>query len=186
MSNKTFYLEDISYSINEDENAASVIGCNPEITKITIPPIVHYESKEYPVTSILEGAFEKSSVETVQFAPDSKLQTIGKYAFNNASIKSIEIPSQVTQICEGAFSRCNGLRHVEFPEDSQLQIIDSEAFSSSSIENIKIPSQVTTIGEKAFSDCSYLRQFKISENSKLEVLSNDLFYQSSLKKFRVP
>ena len=93
--NKTVNYDNINYLINEVENTAGVIDCEQSLNKIIIPRSIKQGSKEYEVTSILDNAFAKSKIKIVQFASDSKLQTIGKYAFAHTRIKNITIPSSV-------------------------------------------------------------------------------------------
>ena len=47
--------------------------------------------------------FDEYSLKKIEFADDSKLQIIDDYAFYQASIESISIPSQVIRIGNHAF-----------------------------------------------------------------------------------
>ena len=62
---------------------AGVVGCKPNLDKIIIPSSIMQESKEYDITCILENAFNESTIKIVQFASDSKLNTIDKSAFSH-------------------------------------------------------------------------------------------------------
>lgn len=56
----------------------------------------------------------------VEFYHNSKLNSIGKYAFNNASISEIVIPSNCTLIDQDAFKFCNYLSNITFEKNSKL------------------------------------------------------------------
>lgn len=49
------------------------------------------------------------------------------------SLTKISIPSQIIQICEGAFSDQKKVENIEIPENSELQIIEEHAFFYTSI-----------------------------------------------------
>ena len=59
------------------------------------------------IEHIYSFAFEECfDLKTIEIPADSKLKTIDDFAFNNASIERVVIPSQVEQIGEGAFHSC--------------------------------------------------------------------------------
>ena len=145
----------IIYSINKEESTASVIGLKENLESFFIPRSIKQESTEYDVISILDNAFKDSSIISIQFPSDSKLQTIGKNSFSNSSIKSITIPSSVTFIGKGAFLNCKKLQSVVLPD--QLVEIGCSAFRECrSLSSISIPSSVTKIHKKAFRYCEEL------------------------------
>ena len=99
----------------------------------------YLESVSIPasVTSIGFSAFtncgsEADAALTVSFAEGTTPLTIGAGAFENANLKSIDIPNRVTSIGGYAFYGCNNL------------------------ESVSIPASVTSIGEEAFSSCGKL------------------------------
>lgn len=114
-------LNSIIYSINEEEMTAGIIGLNTDINELIIPLLINSESKDYIITSILEGAFSHSKI-------DSKLHTIEKESFSNSSLERIEIPSQVITIGERAFYNCRRLYQIEIPTNSNLQTKETKHF----------------------------------------------------------
>lgn len=88
-------LDNIKYSINEDQKTVSVIGSESSIKRIFIPSSINYESKEYEVTSISKDAFNLSTIKSIEFPTDSKIRTIEDFAFSYSSIESLTIPSLV-------------------------------------------------------------------------------------------
>ena len=78
---------------------------------------------------------------------------MGKYAFCGCrSLKSVNIPSSVTEIGDLAFRDCSSLTSVKIP--SSVTEIGVGAFKKcSSLTSINIPSSVTVIESGAFSYC---------------------------------
>ena len=104
------------------------------------------------VTEICDNAFYGcSKLRSVVFAEDSKLRSIGQYAFKDTSIETITIPPLITEIREYTFCQCTNLRSVVFAKDSRLRSIKQYAFKdSSSINSITFPPLVTEICDNAF------------------------------------
>ncbi|KAK8849921.1 hypothetical protein M9Y10_018512 [Tritrichomonas musculus] len=61
----------------------------------------------------------------VEFASNSNLQAIEKFAFSQSSIKSISLPSNVSKIYENVYYYCTELQIIEIPEDSKLESFPS-------------------------------------------------------------
>ena len=131
--------EGITYIIDEEETVAGIFGLYEHNQHFFIPRSIKHETKEYNVTIIMNEAFNYSSIQSIQLASDSQLQTIDNNAFSHSAIKSIRIPSSVTFIGESAFSDCKQLESIEIPNDSKLKTIDNNAFYNSKIERITIP-----------------------------------------------
>ena len=104
-------------------------------------------------TVISKYAFsECSSLETVS-CENSKLVSIGEYAFSkssnggsSANISEITLPATLETIGTGAFQECQNLRTVTFAEGSKLKTICSKAFTGcSSLQKLVLPSTVESI-----------------------------------------
>ena len=85
------------------------------------------------------------------------LKTIPEFAFDSASITSINIPKSVTEIKEYAFRDCEHLKTCEVGivenevRKSNLESIGDWAFANTpELGEVFIPSSVTSIGEHAF------------------------------------
>ena len=85
---------------------------------------------------------------------------IGDEAFSGCSgLRRIVIPTSVSSIGEGAFSRC-GLNSITIPES--VISIGYEAFRGCPyIESITIPQSVTSIAGGLFRDCFYIKSITI-------------------------
>ncbi len=77
---------------------------------------------------------------------------------NRPRIKSVTIPSSVTEIGGNAFEGCSELTSVSM--GSGIVTIGSYAFSGTGIKTITIPSKVELIKYGAFNDCKYLKTIK--------------------------
>ena len=81
---------------------------------------------------------------------DCPLTRIKDFTFANSSLTEIQLPKNVTQIDEFAFSDCTDLKTVTLPEN--LQTIGDSAFAGcKALKEVTIPESVTEIGKNAFS-----------------------------------
>lgn len=83
--------------------------------------------------TMINSAFQNSSIETVIYHNNGALQTIGTEAFND----------------------CQNYR--EFYVPSSIIEIGTWAYEGSGVENVTIPENVLTIGDKAFASCENLK-----------------------------
>ena len=104
--------------------------------------------------------------------PDS-VRVIGKGAFSGLDgLKTIIIPSTVTEIANDAFSFNNTLENVIFQENSKLERIGIRAFSGCrNLKNINLPESLSEIGSSAFSSCSSLKEITIPKKVKELVIT---------------
>lgn len=167
--------EGLVYSIQEEEMTASVIGIKPDIIEEIIPHSIIYKSKSYIITSISEKAFNSSRVKSIQFAPDSELQTIEKKAFFKTQIENFTIPPHLTKIDESVFFFCQNLRTIEIPLDSELRTIESDAFFGTQIEKFTIPTNLIELKEGCFLGMKKLKQLIVSPDNPRYSLYDEKF-----------
>ena len=130
----------IGKSTIENENFDELVFCVRNIENATIPNFIE---------RICSCAFDNcKQLRNIEFANDSKLQTINLKAFCESTIENIKIPSKLKQIGEKAFFYCEKLSRIKIEDDSELQIIEKEAFAFSSIESITISSNLYQLKEK--------------------------------------
>ena len=173
------------------------------------------------VKSIGTGAFTHNglsqyvSIESLTFAEDSKLETIGAYAFNgNHLLKKVVLPDNVSEIGAGAFSWCiaieeivlpaalktlhndtfYGLRNLKrFVMQEGLEIIERNAVSCEvggdnwNLTELIIPSTVQAIHDKAFAGMHGLQTVTFAEGSRLGTLGENVFLDcESLQSITLP
>ena len=114
-----------------------------------------------------------------------KITKIKDMAFDNRdNIKSVTIPSSVTEIGYSAFFGCTELVSVTIAEGVKT-IGESAFYGCKKISRLVIPSSVTSIGEGAFSSCSALETIVLS-NSLKSIPENMLWDCESLKEITIP
>lgn len=150
-----YKINGIIYKLNDERTAATVTFQNASYDSysgnVIIPEEIEIENSKYPVTRIGEqafslctklnsvvipntvtdidfGAFYKCSATSVTFAPNSSLQTIGVYAFQNSSITSIVLPESLRNLHSEAFVSCYSLTNVVLP--ANLSYFSKSAFST--------------------------------------------------------
>lgn len=149
-------VDGIAYKIeNLEELTVSVVPKTIPSTysgAITIPSTVNINGKSFTVTSVYQ-AFYGCSITSVTLP--STLKVIGSTAFGECSLlKSVLIPSSVTEIQLGAFYQ-------------------------SGLEKITIPSTVEIIGLSAFEDCKNLKSVTIEDSPQpLKVNHSVTYYRN--------
>ena len=93
----------------------------------------------------------------------NRVISIGGYAFDGCTaLKSINIPSSVTEIGDSAFRGCTSLTGITF--GSGLTKIIIRTFSGcTSLTDVVIPSNISDIDVDAFSDCTSLTSLTLGE-----------------------
>ena len=190
IENKAFYCKDYNsynylYSFENLvlPNTITHIGDSAFTTYSTSYPLNLKGELIIPnsVTYIGERAFFYCNKFTsLSFEENSKLETIGNYAFYYCYgfTGNLNIPNSVTSIGERAFFYCNKFTSLSFEENSKLETIGNYAFyyCYGFTGNLNIPNSVTYIGERAFYYCYNFTSLSFEENSNLETIGNYAFY----------
>ena len=74
--------------MQEEEKTANIIKCKSTAELIQIPFSIKYKSNEYIVKSITKEAFQRTLIKSIQFHPNSQVQTIEKDAFYYSSYRN--------------------------------------------------------------------------------------------------
>ena len=131
------------------------------MTKVTIPA---------SVTSIAAYAFNSLALlEEIEFATDSKLETIGDYAFaNSVSIIELQLPTTLTSIGNYAFSGCISITKINSDTEGELILPDNVttigeyAFQNLALmTKVVVPESVTSIGLGAFRGCNAIEDITL-------------------------
>lgn len=96
----------------------------------------------------------------------NNVQAIGADAFmGDASLRSISLPDNMTELIGAAFANCRELKSVELPD--KLETIGDRCFYGCiSLAELTLPESVTDIGEMAFFGCVDLKELTLSKKLK--------------------
>ena len=137
----------VAYRPNAENTAYVVIGMSShDRSNIVIPEKVDGKN----VVSIQAGAFK-----------------------NDDHLKSVDLPSTISSIGDGAFANCKKLTRVTYTE-LNISVIGKDTFKGcASLSDFDIPSSVVTIGDNAFDGCKVLQSVVIP--SGITSLGNNAF-----------
>ena len=140
-------------------------GCK-ELTTITIPASLE---------SLGSCAFNTCyKLAEVNFAPNSKLKSIGSTAFAQCSVlTTITIPSGVTSMGSYCFDRCTSLVSVYLPDN--VSVIGRDFFNQcKALTTVKMPTNLKEIGCYAFDGCIALKSIYIPASvTKIDCMYDD-------------
>ncbi len=173
------------------------------------------------VVTIGEGAFRghggyssNYGYSEVVIEPDSKLETIGKYAFADNNFTTFDVPASVTSIAGFAFDNCTALTSLTFEEGDKPLVFGNpeggtEYYESNTepvladtkLSELHFPGRLTELGNYALSEVSsYGSSTKLTEitfgaygentekftASKLTTIGNASFYSSDVTEITIP
>ena len=164
--------EEEKFSVNQD-NLIQYVGSDETVTI------------ESNIKTIGESVFSsKTKLTTVKFEKKSKLEGIGRSAFEGCTgLKTVELPGTLKTIGRNAFKDCTSLESIVIPEG--VTTIEAYAFKNcSKLVSITLPSTLTTLEDGVFEGCSSLVEIKSSSNL-VKVENNTLFFNTKLVKYLV-
>ncbi len=140
--------EDFEYTVSG--SSATITGYKGSGGSVSIPSTLGGAT----VTAIGSYAFEDAAITSVSVP--STVVSIGNGAFSNCtSLTSVTLPSGLNSMGTAVFKGCTKLSQVNIP--SSLSSIPSGSFQGcSKLTTITIPSSVTNIGSRAFEGCTNL------------------------------
>jgi hypothetical protein len=136
------------------------------------------------VTQIGEACFQGCDIAEIQINDDSRLETIGKYAFQKSKLTSIRLRRRVKQLGECCFEKCTSLSKIEIDPKAPIEIIPEGCFANSGICRIRLPDAVQAIADSAFEGCSSLRS--VTTSSRLTLIERRAFVGCKFTKFDFP
>lgn len=163
---------------------ATLIGCEKNITELTIPENIVYNNKQYTVNAIGNKAFAYCT-KLMQISIPSTITSIGNKAFIYCvNLKEIYIPNSITEIGNAAFAYCKSLNDINLP-NSLLRIGNAAFECCTSLTSIAIPDSVTSIGTHIFANCRSLTDIKLS--NRISKIPSFCFKNcTSLKTINIP
>ena len=170
-------ITDFGYTNGLIINGQSIVAYNGSASSVNLPNYVLSGNQVKRITAIGESAFEHCSSLNNITIPNS-VTTIGKSAFKNSGLLTIELPNSITTIGESAFEHCsilssanipngvevlemyvfygsNNLKVLNISKNSNLKIIKHRALLDSPIEDLYIPSKVEVIENQVFGRYDY-------------------------------
>lgn len=199
--------QNVRYALKNGEATVMGYGYSGEVVLLYS---VRHDNVDYLVTAIAERAFYKSGVtwvnipsgvktigddafyqcydlQTVEIEADSKLQTIGREAFEYClKLTEITIPKDVTYISERAFNECQKLTTVywnavklSFDGFGNIGFADN-----TNLTTLIVGADVELLPD-AFSDCTKLTSVTFLGN-KLQTISKDAFSNTALTEITIP
>ena len=152
------------YAFNGCSSLESVIFENVALEKIS--------------NSMFSGCSALSSIAL----PDSVTE-IEKYAFFETGLRNIQLPSQLKELGDGAFSDCENLAQIQLP--SQLNKLGGDAFRNcTSLDKIDIPAGLKQIESDTFCNTGLT---SVTLHEGLTKIEDWAFHDClKLKKIRIP
>lgn len=105
-----------------------------------------------------------------KFPVINKIETI----LSGANVKTIVIPTGVTEICDNAFENCTSLSDITLPE-GLIRICNNAFVNCTSLTKIEIPKSVEEIGSNVFENCDKLSDFKLNREFELKNFGECVF-----------
>ncbi len=139
---------------------------NFNMKKVVLPNSLEeiYDYAFYNCTKLKEINIPSTYTDENQNEVKVEFNYIGSYAFANTLIKSIVLPSGVTEIKNNTFEGCRNLISVTINGD--VTSIGDKAFSNCRLLfNINIPKSLDSLGEYTFYNCENLQTILLKDTS---------------------
>ena len=129
------------------------------------------------------GAFEESSLSSVNFDKDANILTFGFRAFYSMkNLTQIKIPASVISIDFYAFAECTSLHTVLFEEGNRLTGIYEGAFCNCvDLQNIDLPDTVAEISDFSFYGCGRIEKIPLKNLDNLKGIYDYSFAYTGIK-----
>lgn len=186
--------------INTKDHTASVMKSPKATGDVFIPRFIQHDNAKYTIKSIDEEAFSQNKIESIRFPDDSEVSSFKKDAFQQTSIKKLQIPKSLTRIEAGCFFLVNNLTSIEISKENKLfqffdekfllgksnaksDIFDILIYGRFDLEEAEIPSFVKVLKRNSFN--VHLKSLIFPENSQIESIEFGVI-NKSFKKLMIP
>ena len=183
IDNYAFYRTRITGITVESDSVLTSVGayafanCSMLTGNLALPASLETIGN-YAFASDSNNAADYLRITGLSFGTNSRLETIGQYAFRNCTILEgqITFPKSLREIGINAFINCSKIGSISFEEDSVLEVIRTGAFyGCSKIDcDIQFPSGLKNIESEAFRDCTNIK--KVTFGDSLTSIDNYAFY----------
>lgn len=173
-------------------------GAPSKLTTVRIPASVESVCNDDNSDVIVWGAFSTSvrgsfygctSLKTVTFAPDSKLNILGAKAFADSSLSEIVLPAKLSIIGDKAFNNTKITKYAIETDNETYTVYNGMLFNADGTvlisypyngpSEVIIPSSVKRVATNAFPSLTQIEKitFETDENGNgVEVLEDDSFH----------
>ena len=166
----------LTYTVNDDGQTVTLTNGSSATGSITIPAAVEQDGTSYPVTSVVDFAFQYcGALESVTFSGD--VGSIGGFAFQYCgALESVTFSGDVGSIGYGAFRNCDALESVTF--SGNVGSIGDTVFGfCTALENVTFSGNVGNIGSDAFRNCDGLKTVTFSGD--VDIIGSGAFWSCS-------
>ena len=133
------------------------------------------------VTVVEDYAFIKGALTSVTIP--SNITDISEGAFEDCkNLMFVTIPDSVTTIGEQAFSYCTNLTTIDLP--NSITSIGGNAFFGSGLTSITVPKNITTIKYGTFGECRNLSSISIPEG--VTTIEDSAFWRCAATEINIP
>ena len=133
---------------------------NPKLTSIKVKRGNKVYDSRKGCNAIIESTGDRLIQACVGTVIPKSVKVIGNSAFGSVDVPSVEIPSSVVKIENGAFMGSDAMKRIVIP--GNVKSIGSRAFSSCyGLEEIIVEEGVESIETSAFSNCINLRRVEL-------------------------
>ncbi len=169
---KDFKIGEAKYEILTD-NTVCLKDYRKASGDIVIPETVAdpKSKKEYKVTELGRGAFNKSGITSVVI-PKSIVDMDVQVFKDCTRLTKVTWDTDMKIVQSGLFSGCKNLESFDF---NGIECVGPAAFMDAGFKAIEIPGSVTEIGQSAFLDCSNLTYVHFSAGPELTIEAGVFF-----------
>lgn len=168
-----------TFNITNNYNTTNVT--NQNIGEGAVVNIYENKEKDFVIEA---GVLKKYQGESSTPVIPEGVVKIGESCFESLEIKSVIIPSTVTNIGDSSFYGCTNLTSITIPNN--VTNIGAYAFHDCiNLASVVIPDSVTTIGDRAFKNCKSLESITLPD--KIHNIGVHTFWGcTSLKSIKFP
>lgn len=116
---------------------------------------------------------------------NSKIKSIGEYAFSGTGLTNFDLPAGVTIIYEGTFNKCVKLTTFTFHGNTLTYLGNSAFANCTMLKSIALPESSAEqplyyMGSEVFNNCSALTTFSFGTNTTITELPSSTFKDCSV------
>lgn len=135
------------------------------------------------INGVLMSIVDSDMIDGKVIVPEGVVE-IGRHAFENENIESVELPKTLKKISHFAFSDCQKLKSITIPDS--VEIIENGVFENCfALESVVLPKNLKIINNSLFNMCLQLKEITIPESVYL--IKDEAFHQCrKLKSIVIP